>query len=114
MTYNTPASAGQTVYGMNKCNGAILKSTPDGVVTQVYAWGLHNIKNLSVDDNGHLWVLDGGMEDRGVRPIIGGKDSLHQLSQDTWYGWPDFNVGEPVLTTAIYAERTALPPKPYT
>ncbi len=112
MTYNMPSSPGQTVYGMNKCNGAILKSAPDGSNLQVYADGLHNPKSLSVDDRGNIWVLDGGMEDRGVRPIKDGKDSVYRVSQNTWYGWPDFNAGNQVSASSILSEFRSTPPRP--
>jgi|GEM_PF-4547153 glucose/arabinose dehydrogenase len=112
MPFNTPASAGQTIYGMSNCSGAVIKASPDGSQRQVYAWGLHNPKGLSVDDNGQLWVLDSGMEDRGVRPIKNGKDALYQISQNTWYGWPDFSAGIPVDQRAVLSQTPNNPPQP--
>ncbi|HEX9502807.1 MAG TPA: PQQ-dependent sugar dehydrogenase [Patescibacteria group bacterium] len=112
LPFNTPVSAGQMVYGMSKCNGAVIKSTPDGVLTEVYAWGFHNPKGLSVDDNGNLWLFDGGMENRGVRPIKNGKDALFQVSQNAWYGWPDFSAASPVDQQVILAEFPNNPPQP--
>jgi hypothetical protein len=111
-TFNTPVQPGQTVYSRVKCNSALIKSTPDGIVSQVYAWGFHNPKGLSIDDEGRLWVFDGGMEDRGVRPVKNGKDALYQVSENTWYGWPDFNAGTPIENPPILAEFPNNPPKP--
>ncbi len=112
MPYNVPASAGQTVRGSNKCNGAIIKASASGGSMQVYAWGLHNPKSLSFDDAGRLWVLDGGMQDLGVRPVKGGADSLHAISQGAWYGWPDFNLGQRIEAPAILDPSPAFPPVP--
>jgi glucose/arabinose dehydrogenase len=103
-TFNTPVSEGRIVSGMNKCNGAIISANADGSGLKVYAWGLHNPKGLSIDDEGNLWVFDGGMEDRGVRPIKNGKDALYQVSENTWYGWPDFSAGTVVDQPPILAE----------
>jgi hypothetical protein len=114
MPYNMPASTGQTVFGMDKCNGAILKASPDGETVEVYAWGLHNPKSLSFDDGRNLYVLDGGMQDVGVRPIKAGQDSLYQVTENTWYGWPDFSAGSAVDQPALLAQFPNQPPKPTT
>ncbi len=111
-TFNTPITQGQIVYGMQKCNGGVLKVNLDGSSVMVYASGIHNPKSLSMDDSGNLWVFDGGMEDRGVRPIKNGKDALYQVSENTWYGWPDFSAGNAVDQPAILADFPNTPPKP--
>ncbi|MBX4191464.1 MAG: PQQ-dependent sugar dehydrogenase [Candidatus Doudnabacteria bacterium] len=110
--FNTPLQPGQMVYGRVKCNSGVIKSSTDGVMSEVFAWGFHNPKGLSIDDKGQLWIFDGGMEDRGVRPIKDGKDALFSVSQNNWYGWPDFNAGTPVDTQPVLAEFPNHPPKP--
>ncbi len=111
-TFNTPISAGQEIYGMKKCNGSILKADPKGNIIGVYASGLHNPKGLSVDDDGRLWVFDSGMEDRGNRPIKNSKDALYQVSENTWYGWPDFSSGLQVDQPPLLSDYPNVPPNP--
>lgn len=111
--FNVQVSPGQILYGSYKCSGGLIKSRPDGSIAEVYAWGFHNPKGLSVDDEGNFWVLDGAMEDRGVRPVKDSKDTLYKVSQGTWYGWPDFSGGKQIDQPPILAQFPNTPPKPY-
>src|SRR5581483_1516871 len=61
----------------------------------------------------HLWVLDGGMENRGVRPVNDGKDSLYEISAGAWYGWPDFEAGNKISSQSLLSEFPSTPPKPH-
>lgn len=105
--FNTPNNG--RADGSARCSGAIYKASLDGRALTVFAWGLHNPKSLSVDDSGHLFVLDGGMEDRGVRPVKNGRDSFYRV-EEKWYGWPDYASGNPVEHAPLI--QTALPPPP--
>jgi glucose/arabinose dehydrogenase len=109
--FNFPISENQVLSASNKCNGSIIQTSLTGNQTQIFAWGFHNLKALDFDDAGNLWVLDGGMEDRGVRPVKNGKDALYKVKAGVWYGWPDFSAGEKV-EPAILAEEPNTAPKP--
>ncbi len=95
MPFNTPDFS-DTLTASLKCNGAIMSANPDGSGLQVYAYGFHNPKGISIDSKGKLYALDQAMEDRGLRPVKDGKDALYAVDEHTWYGWPDFNAGNPV------------------
>lgn len=107
--FNTP-SKNQQVRGALKCSGAIFHSALDGSGMQVLAWGLHNIKSLSVGDDGSVYALDGGMEDRGVRPVKNGRDGFYKITS-AWYGWPDYHASEKISNENLIA-HTPKPPLP--
>lgn len=109
MPFNTPTHS-DTLRGSHKCNGAIMQADPDGRNLVMYAHGLHNPKGLSFDPYGSLYALDQAMEDRGVRPVKGGRDSLYKVVQNVWHGWPDFSAGE-ALESPL-AKDFPPPPKP--
>lgn len=109
--FNTPVSKGEIIRPSVKCNGAVFRASLDGKNIELYAWGLHNPKGMSIDDSGNVWVLDAAMEDRGIRPVSGGLDALYKLEKGQWYGWPDFNAGKRIDQIALIADASD-PPQP--
>jgi glucose/arabinose dehydrogenase len=112
MPFNTKNFSDQ-VAGSEKCSGSIMRANPDGSNLEMVAYGFHNPKGISFDSSGNLYTLDSAMEDRGLRPVKGGKDSLFKVARGTWYGWPDFAAGGE-LDNPIIAEYPNSPPKPET
>ncbi|MBX4205440.1 MAG: PQQ-dependent sugar dehydrogenase [Candidatus Doudnabacteria bacterium] len=110
MPFNTPAYT-ETLSGSLKCSGAIMRANPDGSNLELVAYGFHNPKGLSFDSKNNLYTLDSAMEDRGVRPVKDGRDSLFAVSGGTWHGWPDFNAGREI-DNPIIKEHPNTPPQP--
>lgn len=99
--FGVAVDPGTVVPGAGPCNGAVLRFQPtDPVGTlEVFAWGLRNPYGVVIDDEGAVWIVDNGADERGSRPIHNVPDSLYRLTADeagTWFGYPDFVAGVPV------------------
>lgn len=86
---------GQVVRGNLKANGVIYRCQPDGTELEVFAWGLRNPYGLTTDPEGRLLTIVQGEDYRGSRPIEDAPDALYEVTQGTWYGFPDFVAGRP-------------------
>jgi glucose/arabinose dehydrogenase len=86
----------EKIRGEAKANGTILRFNPDGSGLEVYAWGLRNPYGLVWTRDGRLFTAENGFDDRGTRPVDNAPDSLWEIRQGAWYGWPDFASGIPV------------------
>ncbi|MBW3551058.1 MAG: PQQ-dependent sugar dehydrogenase, partial [Proteobacteria bacterium] len=86
----------ETVQGAVKANGAVLRFDPDGSGLEVYAWGLRNPYGLAWTGDGRLISAENGFDDRGSRPVDNAPDTLWEIRQGAWYGWPDYASGMPV------------------
>jgi glucose/arabinose dehydrogenase len=89
------SEAGETVRGQNLCGGAVFRVSTEGEPERV-AWGFRNPVGIGLGPDGRLWATEGGMEERGSRPIAGAPDSLWEVQVGGYYGWPDFAAGLPV------------------
>lgn len=100
LPFGNIASKGQTVKGDIKCNGAILSVNPDGSDIKLEAWGFRNPFGLAFDNEGKLFVIDNGADERGSRSIANDNDKFHEIKLNktaAFYGWPDyFGNAEPV------------------
>ncbi len=94
--FGDSATAGSTVAGDVHCNGAILRSRPDGSGLEVFAWGFRNPYGLEVAPDGALYATMHGFDARGERPIENAWDCLYRVEQGAWYGFPDFACDTPV------------------
>jgi hypothetical protein len=106
--FNTNIYTDQTS-ASEKCNGAIFSANPDGSNLQLVAFGLHNPKGISFDSKRNLYTLDQAMENRGLRPVQNGKDSLFYIKDGLWYGWPDYNAGQSTGSSLIKNLPNAVP-----
>jgi glucose/arabinose dehydrogenase len=86
----------EVVEGSTKANGTILRFKPDGSGLEVYAWGLRNPYGLAWIADRRLITAENGFDDRGSRPVDNAPDTLWEIQQDAWYGWPDFASGMPI------------------
>jgi glucose/arabinose dehydrogenase len=89
-------SAGQTVKGDVKCNGAVLRANPDGSDLSVFAWGFRNPYGMEIGPDEAIYVTMHGFDARGSRPIEDTWDCLYRVEENGWYGWPDFACEVPV------------------
>ena len=94
--FNTPATPDQVVKGAIPCSGAVMRVKIDGGPVELVAWGFRNPFGLHFSPEGKLWVTDNGYDDRGSRRVFGNADWLWEVTQDRWYGWPDYADGRPL------------------
>lgn len=104
------AAAGGYIHGSNKANGSILRMDLDGQNLEVYAWGLRNPYGVAWSADGKLFATDDGFDDRGSRPIANAPDAVWRITQDGWYGWPDYAAGDPV-TLAQFTPAEGVAPQ---
>jgi hypothetical protein len=101
LPFGVRAFPGQRIAGQTRCNGAVLRVSPEGGEPELVAWGFRNPFGLAFLGP-RLYVTDNGYDDRGSRPVWGAPDLLWRVRGGVWYGWPDFVGGEPV-TNRRYA-----------
>lgn len=102
LPFGTPSTAGQRIQGRLPCNGAVMRIRPDGSDLQLVAWGLRNPFALAAAPDGRLYVTENSFDVRGSRPVWGSGDTLWELREGTWYGWPDFHRGLPLWELSKY------------
>jgi glucose/arabinose dehydrogenase len=78
-----------------------MRIEPEGGEPELFAWGFRNPIGLAVHQDGRVFCTDRGMENRGSRPIAGGRGYLWRVQEGGWYGWPDYEGALPV-TEAHY------------
>ena len=94
--YGVVQPAGTIIEGNPKCNGAVLRASPDGSDLEVVAWGLRNPYGLEIGPDNALYITMHGFDARGSRPVENAWDCFHRIEEGAWYGWPDFACGVPV------------------
>ncbi len=94
MPFGTPSSEGQVVRGQTRATGVIYRCNPDGSDLAVHAWGLRNPYSVAFAPDGRLFCLDQGADDRGARPFHS-LDTIWEVKEDAWFGFPDFLGGRP-------------------
>jgi hypothetical protein len=115
--FGDTTTPGEVIKGRLPCTGAIMRVPVSGGPIELVAWGLRNPAGLAFTGDGRLYATDTGAEARGSRPIAGGADVVWGIAYGAWYGWPDYQGGEPVTTTPAKAARLlahhpATPPRP--
>jgi glucose/arabinose dehydrogenase len=70
---------------------------------EVFASGLRNPYALTVAPDGRLLTIVQGEDHRGSRPMHA-PDSLYEVRQGSWYGWPDYAAGTPVTELMQHVE----------
>lgn len=96
--YKTMNVQKQIVPGHFPGNGTIVVYNLKNKSADTFAWGIRNITGMDINNEGRIFAGVGGMEDRGLRPIIGDSDYIYEIKKNTWYGWPDFSGGDPVTS----------------
>jgi glucose/arabinose dehydrogenase len=97
--FNTTTIPGQMIQGNIKCNGCIISANLDGTDLKVVGWGFRNPTGLAFNEEGKLFAVSHGADQRGNRPIANDSDKLYdvKLNETAFYGWPDFfGNAEPV------------------
>ncbi len=91
--FGTETEPGQVIKGDVKCNGAVLRCTPDGSDLELVAWGLRNPYGIAFHPDGRLFATEHGSDERGRRYIVGDLEDFYEITEGAWYGWPDFASG---------------------
>jgi glucose/arabinose dehydrogenase len=101
----------QVVKGRLPCTGAVMRIPVNGGPLELVAWGLHNPFGLAFSPDTRLFVTESSGEPRGSRPIAAAPDVLWRITSGSWYGWPDYQAGEPVFNAAHRAPGSPTPTK---
>lgn len=87
---------GQVVEGEFWCHGAVYRTNPDGTEPARIAWGLRSVFGLDFSENGRLVVTNNSGNIMEPRPIYDDWETLYEIEEGGWYGWPDYYSGLPV------------------
>jgi len=98
---------GDTMRAATLCGGAVYRLAAESGEPERVAWGLRSPLGVAGAPDGKLWATDGGMEERGSRPIAGAPDCLWEVPGGGYLGWPDFAAG-----VAVTDPRYRLPGHP--
>lgn len=103
--FGVAGSPGERLAATLPCTAAVMRCDLDGGGLELVAWGLRNAYGLGVLPDGRLLAIDQGADDRGSRPVGDAPDLLFEVSEGSWYGWPDFIGGEPVTSDRFKPSR---------
>lgn len=108
-SFNSQTAANQEIKGRLPGNASVLRINPNGDLMDLFAWGVRNPTGIVVLPDGKGIVAVQGMENRGSRPIAGGRDYIYEIKKGTWLGWPDYEGGEPVSQQKFKAKNHQMP-----
>ncbi len=122
--FAVPTTQRETVKGIIRASGSILRANPDGSKLELVAWGLRNPFRMKFNRKDKLYTTNHGMDIRGSRPIANSPDEFYCVKPGCWYGWPDFTGGLPVSLPLfrpegepqpkfILANHPNIPPRPF-
>jgi len=122
--YAVPNQPDEIKKGIIRGSGSILRANRDGTELELIADGLRNPVFIKFNREFQLYVSNRSYDVRGSRPIANAPDELHIIVPGTWYGWPDYSVGEPVISPRFRPEgrkqpefllkyHPNIPPKPF-
>ena len=94
--FGTRSEPGHKVSGSPRCGGAVYRLAADATEPERLAWGLRNPVGVACAPDGRIFATEGGMEERGSRPIAGAPDNFWEIRPGSYYGWPDHASGMPV------------------
>ncbi|MGG5462265.1 hypothetical protein [Clostridium sp. B9] len=102
--FNTKTSKGQVIKGGEVGNASVYRIDLKTNKKELYSYGLRNIKGIDYSNDGDVFIIVGGIEESGYRPLSGDCDYLYKLDKNTWYGWPDYSGGDPVSSPRFREE----------
>ncbi len=96
--YGTKNYYGQIISEHFPGNSSIIIYNLKTGMAETFAYGIRNTVGMDFNSDGNIVAAVGGMEDRGLRPVKGDKDSIYIIDKNKWYGFPDYSGGMPILT----------------
>lgn len=99
LPFDQASTPGQVIPGRVKSTGVIYRCNPDGSALTVHAWGFRNPYSIATAPDGRMFCLDQGCDVRGSRPLRT-LDTIWEVKEGAWYGFPDFLGGRTVADLA--------------
>lgn len=93
--------AGQVIKGEKICNGAFFKCDPDGNNIERIAWGFRSSFGYRHSSDGRLITTMNSANPMPPRGMYFDYETVYEVVQDEWYGWPDYYSGMPVTDPAL-------------
>lgn len=94
----TTTQKGQVIKGQKICNGAFFRADPDGSNIERIAWGLRSNFGYRFSPDGRLITTQNSGNPIPPREIHDDTESIYEVFEGEWYGWPDYYSSEPVTT----------------
>jgi glucose/arabinose dehydrogenase len=94
--FGTTTTAGQVIKGQLICNGGMFRANPDGSNIERIAWGFRNIFGYGFSPDGRLFTTNNNANPIPPREIFNDYETIYEVIEGEWYGWPDFYSGIPV------------------
>jgi len=94
--FGVQTEPGQTIEGQFWCNGAFYRANPDGSNPERIAWGFRDPYQYAYSPDGRLITTNNGAEAFPNRPVFDDWDTVYEVQEGAWYGWPDYYSGLPV------------------
>lgn len=92
----TATQPGQTIPAQEWCHGAMYRANPDGTGLGRVAWGLRSNYGYRFSSDGRLITTQNSGNPMEPRSIYDDWESVYEIVEGEWYGWPDFFSGMPV------------------
>ncbi|MEX2336803.1 MAG: hypothetical protein WD555_05995 [Fulvivirga sp.] len=100
-------SAGQVIEGQEICNGAFFRSNLDGSNIERIAWGLRSSFGYRFGPDGRLVTTMNSANPMPPRGLYYDYETVYEVVQGEWYGWPDFYSGMPITDKRFeYKDKT--------
>jgi glucose/arabinose dehydrogenase len=87
---------GTTIQGKIPCNGAFFRANPDGTDLELIAWGLRSNFGYRFSEDGRLITTMNSGNPLPPREIFDDWETIWEVKEGEWYGWPDYYSGLPV------------------
>ena len=87
---------GQVIPGEFWCNGAVYRTDADGSNAERLAWGLRSLFGYDFAPNGRLYATQNSGNIMAPRPIYDDWETIYEIVEGGWYGWPDYYSGIPI------------------
>jgi glucose/arabinose dehydrogenase len=92
----TETKPGQVVKGQLICNSGFFRANPDGTNIERIAWGVRNAFEHAFAPDGRLIATNNSGNAIAPREIFNDWETIYEITEGEWYGWPDYYSGVPV------------------
>jgi hypothetical protein len=92
----TITNPGYIVNGQKICNGAFYRCNPDGSGLERIAWGFRSSFGYRFSPDGRLVCTQNSANPMPPRGVWYDYESVYEVVDGQWYGWPDFFSGIPI------------------
>ncbi|WP_164104488.1 hypothetical protein [Candidatus Laterigemmans baculatus] len=96
MPLGQTAKRGKMVGGKKICNGAFFRCRTDGSELERIAWGFRSSFGYRFAPDGRLICTQNSANPMPPRGLWWDHETVYEVVQGEWYGWPDFFSGIPI------------------